>query len=186
MKKLAISAILFSAMLATIGASALQQSYAHNPDNIAIPVECPQFVGDAITNKVHDVNILNVGNINPGDDVTAEASFQGTSAVDTVRFVWKDGTGTTVQVADVPKPLIGSTWSVQDTFNSVYGPNTEWTVIACFISEHHTADVNNLHIDVTSFFVLPEAAIGAIAIVGSSLAAFGGYSMLRNKKSVKA
>jgi hypothetical protein len=157
-------------------------SYAHGTGE-SPPPECLPWVGAATVSVDHSLAILNGDGIQPGDDVTAEAAVNSGSLVSQVRFLWYDASDTLVRQNVVPKAVVGNPWAVQDTFEGVYGPNTEWHVVACYEGAGKTHAINIYHIDLASFFVLPEAAIGTIALVGASLAAYGGFTTLRNRNN---
>ena len=171
--------VIAATVLGSLMLTSTPASYAHNPDSVTIPEQCAPFTGNAVLKHTHSVEIENDDGIQPGDHVKAEAEFEQNSLVDKVRFLWYDGTGMKVREMVVPRPMPSDEWEVEDIFPGVYGPNTTWKVIACFEGQGVTHDLNAFHLSVTSFFVLPESGLGAIAVVGATLGVLGGYMHFR-------
>ena len=71
----------------------------------------------------------------------------------------------------------------QDMFFGVFGPNTTWDVVACYEDSERTLAGDTIHIDVASFFVLPESPVGVFALIGTSLATMGAFLVIRNRRS---
>lgn len=128
----------------------------------------------------------------PGDDVIAIANFNNplnpqfqTEDITEVRFLWFDGSGILQQETVVPVDTNIQTIA-EDKFLGVYGPGTTWEVIACYeginLEEiERTIGVNTIHLDIDSFFVLPESPVGAAALISASLASMGAFMFLRNR-----
>ena len=57
--------------------------------------------------------------------------------------------------------------------------NTTWEIVACFEGEGATQDVRSFHLNLVSFFVLPESALGTIVLITASLGVLGGYVFLK-------
>ena len=178
MKKMTMM-VIAAAVLGSLMLTSTPATYAHNPDGLDIPEQCSPYIGDAVVKHIHSLTIFGGNMVQPGDNVKAEAKLQGNSLVDKVRFLWYDGTGMKVREQIVPRPMPSADWKVDDTFPGVYGPNTEWEVIACFEGQGKTFALKTFHLNVASFFVLPESGLGAIAVVGASLGVLGGYMHLR-------
>jgi hypothetical protein len=71
-------------------------------------------------------------------------------------------------------------------FIGVYGPGTTWEVIACYEGTNvegndRTIGVNTVHLDVDSFFVLPESPVGTAALISASIASLGAFMLLRGR-----
>lgn len=173
----------------------LHSSYADNPEGIAIPAECHPF-----TDGIEFVHVLSATKLpvpvdpdeplSPGDNAIAIANFNNplneqfqTEDITQVRFLWYDGTGTLQQETVVPVDTDATTLA-QDIFFGVFGPNSTWEVVACYENVDRTLAGDTIHIDVDSFFVLPESPIGIFALVASSLASLGGFIVLRNRRSI--
>ncbi len=178
MKKMTMM-VIAAAVLGSLMLTSTPATFAHNPDGLDIPEQCSPYIGDAIVKHIHSLTIFGGNMVQPGDNVKAEAKFERNSLVDKVRFLWYDGTGMKVREMVVPRPMPAVAWKVEDIFPGVYGPNTTWTVKACFEGQGGTFDLSTFHLNVASFFVLPESGLGAIAVVGASLGVLGGYMHLR-------
>jgi hypothetical protein len=64
---------------------------------------------------------------------------------------------------------------------SNFASQGDYRFVAEFYAGDTLLDVETHDYRLQSFFVLPESAIGAIALVGSSLAVFGAYRVLANR-----
>lgn len=70
------------------------------------------------------------------------------------------------------------------TFNaSNFNTQGDYRFVAQFYSGDELVDTVAQDYRLHSFFVLPESAIGALGIVGSSLAAWGGYTFFKGRKT---
>ena len=181
-----------AAIVAILGS--IPFSFADNPDGIAIPAECKPF-SDGIE-FVHTLRATKFPipvdpdePLFPGDTAIAIANFNNplneqfqTEDIEQVRFLWYDGTGTLQQQTVVPVDTDATTLA-DDKFFGVYGPGTTWEVVACYENSDSTVGGDTIHVDVDSFFVLPESPLGAVALVASSLASLGAFVVLR-KRSV--
>lgn len=154
-------------------------SYAHNPDGVGpIPPQCLPFLGNSVILRTHDLQVLTAPPILIGSQVDVQATIDGPTNVDQVRFLWYDSTDTLVR-ENVIGGGVHAGGAYVDSIPAIPGPLGEWKVIACFEQGHETRDANDLHINVESFFVLPESALGAVTLVGGSFAALGGYMFLK-------
>gem|GEM_PF-2125363 len=97
------------------------------------------------------------------------------SSVDQVNFKWMDQGGNILREVTVPIS------SAEDTF-ALDQPG-EYTVQANFQSGEVTVQSLSATVS-TSFFVAPESPIGAVAMVLSSVAAFGGYLYYKSRKPI--
>jgi hypothetical protein len=89
-----------------------------------------------------------------------------------VTFRWNNPSGDTVDIEIVPLSLTGQA-------ESTFAPNEvgTWTVIADFgngVVIQETLDID--------FMVIPESSMGVIALLVSSLAALGGFVLLKRKQ----
>lgn len=167
------------------------------PDGEAVPDECKPANGGSEFVHTFGVSKFPVGPdpdepIFPGDDVIAIANFNNplnpqfqTEDITEIRFLWFDGTGTLQQETVVPVNTDIQTIA-EDKFLGVYGAGTTWEVVACYEGTNlegtdRTIGVNTIHLDVDSFFVLPESQVGAAALVSASLASLGAFMFLRNR-----
>jgi len=178
----------------TIFISVLPYSHADNPDGITIPSECEPFSGG--TEFVHVMSATKFPvpvdpdvPLSPGDTAIAIANFNNplnddlqTEEIKQIRFLWFDGTGTLQQETVVPVDTDATTLA-QDMFFGVFGPNTTWEVVACYENTDRTLAGDTIHIDVDSFFVLPESPVGVFALIISSLATLGAFVLMRNRRS---
>lgn len=167
----------------TAGASGLNQmSYADMDDPQFLPSECEQYVGQPSTD--HVLNILTPGPYQPGDQVDLEAGTTDTgTGANRVRIVAiLEGNTIHENLLILPNP----SGSVQDSFTI---PNTakqgdSLDVYACFESPGSLeGDGVTHHLNVGSFFVLPESSIGALALVGSSLAVLAGFMVMKKNST---
>jgi hypothetical protein len=73
------------------------------------------------------------------------------------------------------------------TFDSgSFSTQGEYRFVAEFYEGDTLIDIARQDYRLLSFFVLPESAIGAVALVGSSLVVFGAYRFLAGRKTVAA
>lgn len=167
----------------TAGAAGLNQmSYADKDDPPFLPSECEQYVGQPSTD--HFLNILTPAPYQPGDQIDLEAgtSDEGTGA-NRVRVVAiLEGTTIYENLLILPNP----SGSVQDSFtlpnDAKQGDSLD--IYACFESPGSLGgDGVTHHLEVGSFFVLPESSIGALALIGSSLAVLGGFMVMKRKST---
>jgi hypothetical protein len=109
-----------------------------------------------------------------GQEARAVAETNRASVIE-VRFKWIDPSGNVDSITTVPAPS-DDTRKAEDIFT----PDEvgTWTVVADFGNGDEI--IRTLHVD---FMVIPESPIGIIALMGSILAAFGGYAYLRQKRS---
>ncbi len=188
-----IGASLLSATLLVSYGSA----YSDFPDGESVPAECkPANEGNEFVHTF-GVSKFPVGldpdePIFPGDDVIAIANFNNplnpqfqTEDITEIRFLWFDGSGTLQQETVVPVDTDIQTIA-DDKFLGVYGPGTTWEVIACYEGTNvdgndRTIGVNTVHLDVDSFFVLPESPMGVAALISASLASLGAFMFLRSR-----
>lgn len=186
------ASLLAATMLVSYG-----PAYSDFPDGEAVPAECkPANEG---TEFVHTFGVSKfpVGPdpdepIFPGDDVIAIANFNNplnpqfqTEDITEIRFLWFDGSGTLQQETVVPVDTDIQTIA-EDMFIGVYGPGTTWEVIACYEGTNvegndRTIGVNTVHLDVDSFFVLPESPVGTAALISASIASLGAFMLLRGR-----
>lgn len=172
-------------------------AYSDFPDGEAVPAECKPANEGIEFVHTFGVSKFPVGPdpdepIFPGDDVIAIANFNNplnpqfqTEDITEIRFLWFDGSGTLQQETVVPVDTDIQTIA-EDKFLEVYGPGTTWEVIACYEGTNvegndRTIGVNTVHLDVDSFFVLPESPAGAAALISASLASLGAFMFLRNR-----
>lgn len=187
------ASLLAATMLASHG-----PAYSDFPDGEAVPADCKPANEGIEFVHTFGVSKFPVGPdpdepIFPGDDVIAIANFNNplnpqfqTEDITEIRFLWFDGTGTLQQETVVPVDTDIQTIA-EDKFLGVYGAGTTWEVVACYEGPNlegidRTIGVNTIHLDVDSFFVLPESQIGAAALVSASLASLGAFMFLRNKQ----
>jgi hypothetical protein len=94
-------------------------------------------------------------------------------SVDNVKFTWFNPSNVPVEIEIVPLSLSGQA-------ESSFEPDEvgDWTVEAAFNDvavERQTVSV--------LFMVIPESPIGIVALLGSSLAAMGGFILLRRRSA---
>jgi hypothetical protein len=172
-------------------------AYSDFPDGESVPAECePANEGNEFVHTF-GVSKFPVGPdpdepIFPGDDVIAIANFNNplnpqfqTEDITEIRFLWFDGSGTLQQETVVPVDTDTQTIA-EDKFLGVYGPGMTWEVIACYEGTNvegndRTIGVNTVHLDVDSFFVLPESPVGTAALISASLASLGAFMFLRSR-----
>ena len=181
MNKLAI--ILVAAVLAiTTTVSAIPMSYAA-PVPAFVPNECEQYVDQP--SEEHQLTILTPGPYLPGDSIDVQAGTTGTgTGANRVRIVALIDDTTVIHdnVQLIPNPL----GSVTDTIviPGDTSPQSSLGIYACFESPGSlNGDGVTHHLNVGSFFVIPESAIGGIALIGSSLAALGGFVFLKGYRN---
>lgn len=186
------NAINLALLAGAIFTAALPYAFADNSDGIAIPSECKPFSGG--TEFVHVMSATKFPvpvdpdePLSPGDTAIAISNFNNplnveTEVIEQIRFLWFDGTGTLQQETVVPVDTDATTLA-QDMFFGVSGPNTTWEVVACYENSDRTLAGDTIHIDVDSFFVLPESPVGVFALVASSLASLGAFVFLRNRRT---
>ena len=114
----------------------------------------------------------------PSDTATAELCADITSLTITDAYL-VDPTGatytTTVNIGDELEAGECALWDVPDDFGATLTAGS-WVLAI------DTEEGNPIFIDfAVSFFVLPESAIGAIAVIGASIAVFGGYIFHKRK-----
>jgi hypothetical protein len=172
-----LSTVLVAAALATIFAS-IPLSYGA-PVPSSVPAECQQYVDQP--SEDHQLTILTPGPYLPGQtiDVSAGTTDTGTGAT-RVRIVAiiDDTTLIYNNVQILPNPY----GSISDTIviPAETSPQSDLDIYACFESPGSlTGNGVTHHLSVGSFFVIPESAIGGIALVGSSLAALAGFVYFR-------
>jgi hypothetical protein len=130
------------------------------------------------------LTILTPAPYKPGDEVDLEAATtdEGTGA-NRVRIVAiLDGSTIYENLLILPSPK----GSVQDSFtipnDAKQGDSLD--IYACFESPGSLeGDGVTHHLNVGSFFVLPESSIGAVALIASSLAVLGGFMVFRNRST---
>jgi hypothetical protein len=186
------SSLLAATLLVSYG-----PAYSDFPDGELVPAECkPANEGNEFVHTF-GVSKFPVGPdpdepIFPGDDVIAIANFNNplnpqfqTEDITEIRFLWFDGSGTLQQETVVPVDTDIQTIA-EDMFIGVYGPGTTWEVIACYEGTNvegndRTIGVNTVHLDVDSFFVLPESPVGTAALISASIASLGAFMLLRGR-----
>ncbi|HKX80821.1 MAG TPA: hypothetical protein VJL54_01065 [Nitrososphaera sp.] len=158
-----------------------QNSYA-NPVPSFVPGECEQYVDQPSTD--HVLTVLTAGPFLPGDEIEVKAETTDTgTGTNRVRIVAiLEGTTIHENLILLPNP----SGSVTDSFN-IPGDakqGDELDVYACFESPGSLqGDGVTHHLNVGSFFVLPESPIGILALVGSSLAVLGGFMVLKKRSN---
>jgi hypothetical protein len=172
------------ASIMTIGSTVLAfpATYADSSEPPFIPSECEDYVGQESTD--HFLSIDTSPPYLPGSsvDVTAGTTDEdtGTNRVRIVAIL--AGTNT---IHDNVQLLPNPFGSVQDTINIPADANNgdSLDIYACFESPG-SMQGNGVthHLNVGSIFVLPESAIGPLALVGVSVAALGGYTFWGRKK----
>jgi len=176
------SIAVYFAILAAATFGTTQLSYADQDTPPFVPGECEQYVGQPSTD--HELTILTPGPYLPGDSIDVEAGTTDTgTGANRVRIVAIIDDTTVIH--DNLQLLPNPSGSVTDTINIPPDTpaNSELDIYACFESPGSLGgDGVTHHLNVGSFFVLPESAIGVVALLGSSLAVFGGYKVLRGKK----
>lgn len=174
--------VLLGFAIVTAAGSSLQVSYADQDTPPFVPSECEQYVGQPSTS--HLLTILTPAPYLPGDSIDVEAGTADTgTGANRVRIIAIIDDSTVIH--DNLQLLPSPSGSVDDTINIPPDTpaNSELDIYACFESPGSLGgDGVTHHLNVGSFFVLPESAVGAIALVGSSLAVFGGYRFLRSNK----
>ena len=187
-----IPVLVVAAAIAAIGS--VPFSFADNPEDVAIPAECNPF-----TDGIEFVHTLSATRfpvpvdpdepLFPGDTAIAIANFNNplndqfqTEDIEQVRFLWYDGTGALQQETVVPVDTDATTIA-DDMFVGVYGPGTTWEVVACYENSDSTVGGDTIHVDVDSFFVLPESPLGAVALVAMSLGSLGAFMILKSRRS---
>jgi hypothetical protein len=178
-----ILVIAMAALTTTAGASSLNQmSYADSDDPNFLPGECEEYVGQPST--AHELTILTSGPFLPGTEVEVEAGTTDTgTGTNRVRIVAiLEGTTFYENLLVLPNP----SGSVSDSFtipnDAKNGDSLD--VYACFETPGNlTGDGVTHHLEVGSFFVLPESPIGILALVTSSLAVLGGFMFLRSRNT---
>ena len=165
----------------TAGSSGIYQlSYADKDNPPFLPDECEQYVGQPSTD--HTLTILTSGPYYAGDQVDLEAATTDTgTGTNRVRIVAiLEGNTIYENLLLLPNP----NGAVSDSFtipnNAKQGDALD--IYACFESPGSLeGDGVTHHLNIGSFFVLPESPIGVAALVGSSLAVLGGFMFLRNR-----
>ena len=153
-------------------------SFADDTNEVISPNECQPY--SEIPSTVHYLNILTPAPVVSGTHVTLEAGVTDIgSHANRVRFLWYDSSGSLVQETIIERgfqPL--DSWSVADTFYGV--DHGSWEVVACFETANNTVEMGiTRHIDVTSFFVTSESAIGGIASISALFTVLGGYIFMK-------
>ena len=145
-----------------------------------VPAECQKYVDQP--SEDHELKILTPGPYVPGGTIDVQAattdSGTGTNRVRIVAII--DGTNT---IYDNVQSIPGNFGSVSDTITipADTPKGSSLDIYACFESPSNVdAEGVTHHLDVGSFFVIPESGIGAIALVGASLAGLGGFAALRS------
>jgi len=180
MKRVSIVVYFAMALAATLG-TVTQFSYADSDTPPFVPTECEQYVGQPSTD--HVLTILTPGPYLPGDSIDVEAGTTDTgTGANRVRIIAiiEDSTVIHNNLLLLPSP----SGSVGDTINipSDTLANSDLDIFACFESPGALiGDGVTHHLNVGTFFVVPESAIGVLALIGSSLAVLGGYKVLRGK-----
>ena len=171
------------AVVATAGAGGLNQmSYADSDDPPFLPTECEQYVGQPSTD--HILTIVTPGPYLPGDEIELQAATTdtgtGTSRVRVVAIL--EGTTIHENLLLLPNP----SGSVVDSFilpgDAKQGDALD--IYACFESPGSLqGDGVTHHLEVGSFFVLPESPVGILALVASSLAVLGGFMVMKRRST---
>ena len=171
------------AVVATAGAGSLNQmSYADKDDPPFLPDECEQYVGQPSTD--HTLTILTPGPYKAGDEVELEAATTdpgtGTNRVRIVAIL----EGTTIHEELLLLPIPDGSVSDSFTIPNDAKQGDALDIYACFESPGSLqGDGVTHHLNIGSFFVLPESPIGVAALVGSSLAVLGGFMFLRQRNT---
>jgi hypothetical protein len=172
---------LIGAVLAiTSTVAVIPMSYAA-PVPSLVPAECQTYVDQP--SEDHNITILTPGPYTPGQsiDVSAATTDTGTGA-NRVRIVAIIDDTTVIHNQLQVLPTSGL---VSDTIviPADTPPHSNLDIYACFESPGtlNGAGVTH-HVDVGSIFVIPESALGGIALVGSSIAALGGFAYFRGHK----
>jgi len=162
------------------------------------------FAESAPNTKVRAIQAGNsLDESNPGVlgvDIDCVAGIEGSGTADTVKcYLVPDGistpdyatspippqTSTTEESCPSGVGFTGSDVCFSTTFDSSLFTGGHWRFVAVYYNNGQIVDVKGSNEWTNhSFFVLPESAIGIIALVGSSLAVLGGYSFLKNTKKV--
>jgi hypothetical protein len=168
--------LIAAGLVALVGSIPL--SYA-NPVPSFVPAECQQYVDQPSTE--HHLTVLSSAPYLPGSTIQLDAGTDGTgTGANRVRIVAVIDDTTVIynNLQLLPNPY----GSVSDSFVIPPGttPQSSLDIYACFESPGSlTGNGVTHHLDVGSFFVVPESAIGSLALIGSSLAALGGYIHIR-------
>lgn len=171
------------AVVATAGAGGLNQAALADTDTPpVVPGECEQYVGQPSTS--HILTILTAGPYFAGDqiDLEAETTDTGTGASRVRIVAVLEGTTIHENLLLLPNP----NGSVADSFTI---PNDAkqgdaLDIYACFESPGSLqGDGVTHHLNLGSFFVLPESPIGILALVGSSLAVLGGFMVMKRRNT---
>ena len=169
-------------LVASLG-TAIQLSYADSDTPPFVPDECEDYSGQPSTK--HFVRVDSLGDDLQGDPIRVVAgtteSGTGASRVHIVAIM-EDTTVFHDSVLLLPSPY----GNVSEIFNipgdAPYGATID--IYACFESPGSLQGVGvTHHLNTRTFFVLPESSLGAVALVGSSLAVLGGFMFLRNRQS---
>lgn len=136
-----------------------------------------------------------------GVDIDCVAGIEGSGTADMVKCYFVPDGISTPDYASSPIPpqtstteescpngvgFTGSYVCFSTTFDISPFSEGRWRFVAVYYNNGQIVDLKGSNEWTNhSFFVLPESAVGIMApLVGSSLAALGGYSFLRNTKKV--
>lgn len=170
----------FVGLLATLGINV--PAFADSDDPPFVPEECQTYVGQPSTD--HEIHILTAGPYLPGGTIDVEAGTTDTgTGTNRVRIVAILG-GTDViydNLQVLPSPFGSISDSIPIPADTT--PGTSLDIYACFETPGNLTGVGvTHHLNLGSFFVIPESGIGTIALVAGSLAALGGYAVLGKKR----
>lgn len=174
-------AIALAAIVSASFGSLNQTSYAA-PVPVFVPGECEQYVDQPSTD--HLLTILTAAPYLPGDEVEVEAETTDTgTGTNRVRIVAiLEGTVIHENLILLPNPNGAVTDSFTIPGTAKQGDALD--IYACFESPGSLeGDGVTHHLDIGSFFVLPESPIGVLALVMSSIAVLGGFMFLKKRNN---
>lgn len=155
-------------------------AFANSEDPPFVPEECETYVRQPSTD--HELNILTAATYLPGISIDVEAGTTdtGTNRVRIVAIL--DGTDVIYENLQVlPSPFGSISDSIPIPANTP--PGTALDIYACFETPGNLTGVGvTHHLNLGSFFVIPESGLGTVALVGASVAALGGYMAVSRKR----
>jgi hypothetical protein len=168
--------------LATLGTT-IELSYADSDTPPFVPDECEDYSPQDSTK--HFLRVDSLGDDLQGDPirVVAGTTDSGTGAGRVhIVAIMEDTTVFHDNVLLLPSPY----GNVSEVFNIPGDAPFGATIViyACFESPGSLQEVGvTHHLNTRTFFVLPESSFGAVALIGSSLAALGGFMLFKGRQS---
>ncbi len=136
----------------------------------------------------------------PGSMITGSAATND-GTITKVKFKWIEPDGVTVKTHTVTATgpclttvtkytggitkadILSGTFRCFDDTSPALSVPGDWGMQATFCDSDDRCTANDkVAIKAVSFFVLPESAIGTIALVGASISTLGGYMFLKGRK----